>query len=51
MACGMTDYLFAPFSRSRELEHLRPAINDRAKEGFHRGIDRVVLPEGSKNLD
>jgi hypothetical protein len=42
----MTDYLFAPFSR--DLEHLWPAINYHAKDGFHRGSDRVVPPEGSK---
>jgi hypothetical protein len=45
----MTDYLFAPFSR--DLEHLQPAINYHAKEGFHRGVDRVVLPGGQKVLD
>src|ERR1700722_19505008 len=29
----------------RDLEDLRAAINHHAKEGFHRGIVRVVLPE------
>ena len=29
----------------RDLEDLRAAINHQAKEGFHRGIVRVVLPE------
>jgi integrase len=29
----------------RDLEDLRAAINHHAKEGFHRGVVRVVLPE------
>src|SRR5260370_11438503 len=29
----------------RDLEDLRAAINHHAKEGFHRGLVRVVLPE------
>lgn len=32
----------------RDLEDLRSAINHHAKEGYHRGVVRVVLPERGK---
>jgi integrase len=35
----------------RELEDLRAAINHHAKEGLHRGVVRVVLPEKGKPRD
>jgi integrase len=34
-----------PAGARRDLEDLRAAINHHAKEGYHRGIVRVVLPE------
>jgi hypothetical protein len=35
----------APSSARRELEDLRAAINHHAKQGFHREIVNVSLPE------
>jgi len=35
----------------RDLEDLRAAINHHAKEGFHRGVVRVVLPEKGPSRD
>lgn len=35
----------------RDLEDLRAAINHHAKEGYHRGIVRVVLPPKGKARD
>ena len=35
----------------RDLEDLRAAVNHHAKEGYHRGIVRVVLPPKGKSRD
>jgi hypothetical protein len=35
----------------RDLEDLRAAINHHAKEGLHRGVVRVVLPEKGQRRD
>lgn len=38
-------------SARRELEDLRAAINHHCKEGYHRGVVRVALPEKGKARD
>jgi integrase len=38
-------------SARRDLEDLRAAINHHAKEGYHRGVVRVVLPPKGKSRD
>jgi hypothetical protein len=42
---GYTKFRGSNGGSRRDLEDLRAAINHHAKEGFHRGIVRVVLPE------